>query len=142
MTASANDGERAGSWPPLGIVQSWTVAPDSHPDHSATDVSAGSAPSAGARRHRASRLSVDEVRHIRRTSTRFGRRLRARIGPREVGERATTLVEDDVVGRAVDLDDGHRLARRAVGRVREGGAGQAHDRRNAGRIVRRPSDTT
>ena len=46
MTESANDGESAGSWPPPGIVQSWTVAPDSHPDHSATDVSAGSAPSA------------------------------------------------------------------------------------------------
>ena len=33
-TASANAGVSAGTWPPFGIVQSWTVAPASHPDHS------------------------------------------------------------------------------------------------------------
>ena len=41
---SANDGEIEGAWRPSGMVHSWTVAPDLHPDHSATDVSAGSVP--------------------------------------------------------------------------------------------------
>ena len=39
----------------------------------------------------------------------------------------------------MDLGDRHGLARGAVGRIREGGAGQAHDRRNeAGLIAGHP----
>ena len=52
MTESANDAVIIGAWPPFGIVQSWTVAPDLHPDHSAIDVSAGSVPSFRTSRHR------------------------------------------------------------------------------------------
>ena len=61
MTESANVAEICGTWPPSGIVQSWTVAPDSHPDHSATVVSAGSAPSARVASTSTVALSGDRV---------------------------------------------------------------------------------
>lgn len=61
MTEPANAGEITGAWLPPGIVQSWTAAPDSHPDHSATDVSAGSAPFARSRSTSTFVLSGDGV---------------------------------------------------------------------------------
>ena len=65
MIESANVGESAGSWRPRGIVQSCTVAPDSQPDHSSTDVSAGSAPSLRFASTSTLALRVDDVsRHL------------------------------------------------------------------------------
>ena len=58
---------------------------------------------------------------------RRGRRLRARVWTSATRDRAAAIEVDHLVGRALDLGDGHRRARLAVGWIRECLASQAHD---------------
>ncbi len=118
-----------GTWPPPGIVQSSTAPPGRQPDQRVTVDSSGDARVGDPRvdvdafRRRVRRRRTAVVRRPRvgaGLGTWVGRHRRAAPDPLE----RAAVVMDDVVRGPLDLEDRDWRARRAVGRVREGLAGE------------------